>query len=300
MLMRGRVVGLCALGFAGFGQAAFGDLSPVIFRAEAISAVGDGVVEISLDEGYWDPVDGSYTYFQNDPIPVISEATGEVVATVLNIDLLLRNSPVNEVQLGFVVEAGHDSTTFHIDAPINRFLSIPAAEARGRATASFTIADMDGDFAMLVGSGPPGTGAYTASYNAAADDPGSPFTNLVYFVYAGQDSSATGSQNDPPAGYRPIGSIVRSSTVEISFEMTANDLASSTTRFVIPDRSRACPADIDADQDVDISDLVLLLPAFGTQNGDVYFLLEADVNGDDLIDLVDLTSVLSVFGTDCP
>src|SRR5262245_24257325 len=64
--------------------------STVVFRAEAVSASGDGVVEVSFDQGVFDPASGVYNYSQLEPVDVVSEATGETVATLTGVELWLR------------------------------------------------------------------------------------------------------------------------------------------------------------------------------------------------------------------
>lgn len=57
-----------------------------------------------------------------------------------------------------------------------------------------------------------------------------------------------------------------------------------------------CPADIDGDNVIGLSDLATLLAHFGApgahQNG--------DINEDGVVNLVDLAQLLTVFGTACP
>lgn len=60
-----------------------------------------------------------------------------------------------------------------------------------------------------------------------------------------------------------------------------------------------CPGDLDADCDVDLSDLTLNLSTFGCCNGHQCYNAAYDINGDGCIDLSDLTIVLSSFGVTC-
>ncbi len=60
-------------------------------------------------------------------------------------------------------------------------------------------------------------------------------------------------------------------------------------------RTPLCPGDASRDQQVDLSDLALLLADFGNTG----CRLPADVNGDGMIDLSDLAIVLANFGNDC-
>ncbi len=59
--------------------------------------------------------------------------------------------------------------------------------------------------------------------------------------------------------------------------------------------SGACPADINTDGTVDISDLAELLAQFGQSGAG----LSADINADGSVNLTDLAELLSAFGTNC-
>jgi hypothetical protein len=51
-----------------------------------------------------------------------------------------------------------------------------------------------------------------------------------------------------------------------------------------------CPADVDGNQGVDVSDLLLVIYAWGGQSDSV------DINGDGLVSVADLLEVLSQWG----
>ena len=58
------------------------------------------------------------------------------------------------------------------------------------------------------------------------------------------------------------------------------------------------PGDLDADCDVDLSDLTVLLAHFGTPTGALLGDGDSDADGD--VDLSDLTLLLADFGATCP
>ncbi len=60
------------------------------------------------------------------------------------------------------------------------------------------------------------------------------------------------------------------------------------------------PGDIDGDCDVDLSDLSILLAAYGTCSGDAGFDADADLDGDECIALGDLSILLAHYGEVCP
>lgn len=61
-----------------------------------------------------------------------------------------------------------------------------------------------------------------------------------------------------------------------------------------------CMGDVNGDRTRDLTDLAMLLSAFGTCAGDAAFLWQTDLNADDCVGLTDLASLLSVFGENCP
>lgn len=278
-----------------------GGPSPVIFRAEATNSIGIGLVEITFEAGYWDPESSSFTFVQEEPVEIHSETTGEAIASLDNCYLFFRTGAINEIQLSFSVRATSVDTIFYADSPVLQYLSVPAAEARGRAVASFSVSDLDNNGALLIGIGEgAGPGAYTARINATAQNPGTPYANLVNFVYTGPGASAVVTQNDPPSGYRPIGAVTRSSMAHFSFQASVNDAITATTRFIVLGRSTPCPGDLDADGNIDLNDLSGFLAAFGSEVGDAGFSPDVDIVADSIVDINDLGQMLSQFGGVCP
>lgn len=63
---------------------------------------------------------------------------------------------------------------------------------------------------------------------------------------------------------------------------------------------RPCPGDINGDGVIELSDLALLLAAFGTQAGDPGFNASADLDVNGVVELSDLATLLAGFGSACP
>lgn len=73
--------------------------------------------------------------------------------------------------------------------------------------------------------------------------------------------------------------------------LSANEVATHFTNF-----ERPCPADLDRDGTINLTDLATLLSQFGSANA---LCGDGDIDRDNDIDLVDLASLLSQFGTSC-
>jgi len=61
-----------------------------------------------------------------------------------------------------------------------------------------------------------------------------------------------------------------------------------------------CAGDINGDRSVNLTDLSILLAAFGTTLGGPGYNAAADFNNDGAVNLTDLSILLAVFGTSCP
>ncbi len=61
-------------------------------------------------------------------------------------------------------------------------------------------------------------------------------------------------------------------------------------------RGAAIPGDLDDDGDVDLSDLAILIVAYGTCEGEPFFSPEADVDGSGCVDVADLAILLTNYG----
>lgn len=146
-----------------------------------------------------------------------------------------RSNPA--VNLGFAMQAGNAPTTFTVKSALLSFATIP--NASGRASAAFTVTDGfndDGGTLSGLGTGA-GGGAYLAQVNGFVPG-GANFAELVNQiqipVMGGNNVSAAF-----PADYSffPIGAVSDMST-QISFDITANDLASGTSIFeIVPEPS---------------------------------------------------------------
>jgi len=213
------------------GSAAMADISPIVFRLEATNASGSGVLEIPFESMVYVPDQNMYTWVQSTPVYLTDG--GQLIATLNNANLAISADPA--IGMGFAVQAGTSDTTFVITSALLSFPQIPANLTEGRASAGFTVTDLTGNGAQMLGLGSPGTGMYRADYNGFVPG-GTKFCDLVYSVVAGPGGSGGGSQNYPPSGYVDIPVGVYDMSVQIAFTLTANDLGSGTSYYqIIPE-----------------------------------------------------------------
>lgn len=243
MTRHGRLITcLTALGFAvASAVPALADITGDALNITAISDAGDvATLQIKLPAGVT-----SFTWTSSELMEMRSSTTGDLIA-VLNPDG--RESRVEYVDdpiigLNFSVQAGGSTTTFVISSGL---LSFPTITADGRATTGFSVTDGDGDGATLTGIGDPAgaQGAYLAQYNGFAGTlSGTTFAEVIQSINAGAFASATASADVPPLGFQQIVDPVSDMSVLCNFTLTANDMASATSAYVIVQRPLAVEAE---------------------------------------------------------
>jgi hypothetical protein len=141
-----------------------------------------------------------------------------------------------EVNLSFSVQAGAADTAFHIGSALLSDFD-PITDAIGYAHASYTLTDFDANSAALTGVGDTG-GAYLAQYNGWAGDPfggpqGTTFAEGIFSMSAGFLETVTDDFDYPESGYVAIEDTVYDMSSLVSFTLTAQDLASGTSSYVI-------------------------------------------------------------------
>ncbi len=237
------VVGLCLLASVAIAHA---DVSDVVFRVDASNGTGAGFIEITEDQGEWlpDGDDMKYIWVLEQPMDIVDPVSRSVIATLIPgsggdaTGVEIQQDPV--VNLGFAVQAGAADTMFSFSSAKLTFPSIASAE--GRAQAAFNLTDSDGSgpdpgngvYATLTGQFPAGD-AYRAQYNGFPV--GTTFQEMIQPYSADFFSSAPSNEEHPNGGgFIPIPGVVTDMSAQISFELSAFDLASGTTTFeVIPE-----------------------------------------------------------------
>ena len=264
----------------------------------AINPAARGVLVISFDEISWDQSTQTYQWTAAQPLDVLDPNTGQRVATLVDGSLTIQLSNPVRCDVNVQVWAGVLETQVEIRVPPAVLIPLTLQESQFRASAAVTAADLDGDGALVSSIGPLGSGIYR-SYVTDLLGQEQLFSQLVASVFAGSGGVATGTQNDPPVGYRPVGFEVSELRAEIAFSVTAQDLATVVTsiRSIPSDR---CAGDMNDDELRDLGDLNRLLLSFGRCEGDGGFTPDADLFPDGCVDLRDLSLMLRVFGAPCP
>ena len=276
----------------------FTQISARIFDLSAINDNSIATFTVTFDEGIWDPQEQTLTWSLPEGVELYDDVSGEWVASLLNATLFVRMAGAGAIEMNVGLLSGPSNTTVIIGSPLVTFSeTIPANFAQARASASFTLTDAEGDGALLVGYGTPGSGAFRSYYNGYLSG-GTRFTHLVGLISVDQGGTATASQADPAVGYREIGEAVSDFSTEIAFTVSPIDLAFATTASGMPE-PESCLGDINGDGHVDVSDLGAILAAYGSQAGDPDFNPDADLDQNERVDISDLARLLSVYGTEC-
>lgn len=262
------------------------------------SALGSAALSVRESQGAWNADRSQFRWTRSTSLPMVDPSNGALIGTLLNADVTVRASTVSEISLSFAIVSGSELTTVVAQTARTTFRRITQPFAVGRATASFTASDLNANGALLTALGTPGAGALRAHFNGVY--PGGPlFSQLVSIVFAGATGTATGTQNDPPFGYRTVGSLVDNINLRVGYTITPGDRSSCTTRFTLPDPPLPCPGDVDLDRDVDVADLALLLGSYGESAGSPTYNINADFNDDGIVGLADLNTVLNNYLLPC-
>lgn len=186
----------------------------------------NGTATYIVDPGQAGP-DGMFTWSLPNTMMLRNEQ-GVAIATLSGATVTIHEDP--DVMLNFNVIAGAVDTLFTITAgPVN----FGAIMAEGRASASLTVTDLNGNGVTLTPNLAIQAGAYTSRYNGLP--PGAPvfhdfFNAPLTTPIPGDSISASG---DFPGGgaFTPIPGLTSSISSRFSFTLTANDLASGTSIF---------------------------------------------------------------------
>lgn len=210
---------------------AMAGLSEVVLSITAVNSIGRASYTVTVGSDPWDALQPGEHWGWSLGAPLELRASGgELVACLNSAELTVFYDP--QVNLVFSVQAGGLDTTFLIQSALLSFPTIYNAE--GRASASFTVTDGGGGGAVL---SPLGSGAYLAQYNGFVPG-GTTFTESISQIVAPEFGTQTQNANVPPSGYLSIANPVNDMSAQVSFMLTAFDLASGTTNFeIVPEPS---------------------------------------------------------------
>lgn len=229
MNLRGLKRAACVLAAAVLAPAALADLPDVIFSIEASGSNGSGTYEVSLDDAGWERSGSEWEYSDDSHISITDPNTGKEVFSLSGVEVFFRADP--QINIAFSVQAGSVDTSFTITSNTLNFPTI--SNAQGQASSAFTVTDTNNNGASLSGNGAGGN-SYEAFYNGSNLFSGQ---ILGLNVAAGSQSNST-AENDPAVGYRAVGGSVSDMTAQVSFTLSARDLASGTTTYeIVPEPS---------------------------------------------------------------
>lgn len=201
-----------------------GTISDVVLRIEATNAQGTGVWEVMYDEAFYHRATDTY-HWESAETAVISNASGQVIATVVNASEMIIGDPV--INLNFLVIAGAADTTFTISSAL---LSFPALDdAVATASAQIGSTDLDGNGVTVSGLHAGDTKGYRADYNGLVPG-GTNFAMLVDDQVGGAFTSNIESETEPT---QAIGDGIADMSSQFRFTVSANDQASGTSIYVV-------------------------------------------------------------------
>jgi len=230
------VIGLLGLVIT---PAALADLSDSLYYVEVCRAdlgMCVGYYSVPTSQATWN---GSSWIWQLQQDQVITNPELGVLGTVKEgsfIEITPTGSgsrALPAVNLGFAMQAGNAETTFTVRSALLSFPTI--SNAKGRAHTAITATDgVDGLGGTLTGMGSgSGGGAYLAQYNAFVPG-GTTFSELVPVIDIPALDGATLNDAFPTdGGWQNIPVPVSNISTQISFTISANDLASGTSLFEI-------------------------------------------------------------------
>jgi hypothetical protein len=194
-------------------------------HAEAGRSAG-GTILIHQSDGWWDG--DTFTWQCDQDMPIMDDA-GQLIATLRSATAIQYSDPghsrsLPQVSLGFAMQAGSLPTSFTVSSALLSFGTL--TNPQGRATVGVTVSDSTGDGALLTGTGPGGN-SYLAQYNGFVPG-GTTFRQAITSVSV--DPFDITNANDD-SGWQLINGSVNDISTQISFSLSAGDLASGTSLF---------------------------------------------------------------------
>jgi hypothetical protein len=136
-----------------------------------------------------------------------------------------------QITMNFAVQAGATDTSFTINSALLSFA--PMSPASARASVAYTATDLTGNGVTMVGQSV-GGGGYAAQYNGFVPG-GSTYLSAMSLLNAPlANGSVSDSLTFPPfPGFNAIGVPVSDMSVQAAFELSAGDIASGTSNYLM-------------------------------------------------------------------
>lgn len=210
------------LTLASVSLVASANLDGPAMKITATTSAGTGSWEIGFDAFQYDGKTDSFSWVSNGPTDIVS-ASGQVLATINAANAYYQQDPI--IALGFLATAGNSAVNFTVDSALLSFATINPAQAQASAGTSLT--DVNGDGASL--SSTDGK-LYRSYYNGFQNNV---FAPLVGGSVAGPNDTVVTSQS---VGFTGVGTGVSDMSAGWKFTLSANDMASGTSRYeVVPE-----------------------------------------------------------------
>ena len=236
-------IALCVIAIAPSATAEI-VLSDPALTIEVSSSDGSAILEVPLADLIWDS-DAQVLDWNPGQAIEFADQDGAVSLAVLE-SLQFDIERCGKIALSFNLRAGARDATVVVRSGLLEFPSIASDQAQARASAGFTLRDLDQDGSYLYGLPGDGTGACRAYYNGNPDF-GARFAHLVAMISTGSGGTASASQSNPTVGYRSVGQEVQSCALELAFVISDHDRATVSASFDLAPDPDICGLDSDGD-----------------------------------------------------
>lgn len=222
MIKAGRGIGVAAAAamLIASGVASASIVGKALRVTVTSATMGTGVFEVDQEQGTWSG--DTWTWRSGSADIPIKNAQGQTLATLSNTTMRYISDPV--VSLSFSLMAGGSGINASIASGL---LSFPTIYAEGKASASVTVTDSDGNGALLTGMASGGE-MYSAHYNGYLGAGTTFASHDGASLAAGAWDSNSISES---LGFLTIGNVYDMSA-QYAFNLSANDQASGTSVWV--------------------------------------------------------------------
>lgn len=280
-------------GLTGLGASSIaGTVDPtalVTIRATTVGGV-TGSFQVLLNSVNYNADLNRVVWSRTTPAALIDAQSGTLVATLQSVSVSVTNTTI--INLNCTVRAGAADITCEVDSVLLNFPLQTPGSLTGRATASLSVTDVNGNGARVAGVGPPGTGVFMA----VLEGTGANFSQLVGEVTVGPFGTAAATQTDPSVGFRTFSAGPDGMVSRLVYSLSGSDLAAATTSFELRNVvgfQLFDDGDLNCDRIVGLSDVSGFVLAL-TDDADYDLLFPncnpqyADLNGDDKVTVSDI------------